>query len=176
MEPTPTSAPVTTTAVGTRYGLLAGVAGVIFSLLLFLTNTDQSPVRWLGLVITIGAMFLAHNQFKQSHGGYMSYGEGLGIGTILAGVSGVISTIFSYVYMTYMDPGYMGRTLEKARLDMEAKGNMSDAQIDQGMAMAEKFSGGVWMLVFGILGSLLFGFLIALVVSAFTKHNRPEFE
>lgn len=176
MEPTPTSAPVTTTAVGIRYGLLAGVASIIFSLLLFMTSADQSPVRWLGLAITIGAMVLAHNQFKQHNGGFMSYGQGLGIGTLLVVVSGVISTVFSYLYMTYMDPGYMGRIMEKTRLEMEAKGNMSDAQVDQAMAMAQKFSSGAWMLLFGILGSILIGFVISLIISAFTKHNRPEFD
>lgn len=176
MEPTINSGPVTTTAVGVRYGLLAGVASIIFSLLLFLTNMDQSPVRWLGLIITVGAMFLAHNQFKQRNGGYLNYGEGLGIGTIMSVVSGVISTVFTYFYIAFMDPDYVGRALAKQRLDLENKGNISDEQIDQAMAMAEKFSGGIWMLVFGILGSLLFGFLIALVVSAFTKNTRPEFE
>ena len=176
MEPTPTSAPVTTTSVSIRYGLLAGVASIILSLLLFLTNMDQSPVRWLGLVIIVGAIVLAHNQFKQGNGGFMSYGQGLGIGTLLSAVSGIISTIFSYIYMTYIDTGYMARVMEKTRMDMEAKGNMSDAQIDQAMGMAEKFSGGVWILVFGILGGIFIGFVISLIISAFTKHNRPEFE
>jgi hypothetical protein len=59
---------------------------------------------------------------------------------------------------------------------MEDKGTMSDAQIDQAMAMMEKFSSGMWMAVFGLLASLLMGLLVALVVSAFTKHAKPEFE
>ena len=35
----------------------------------------------------------------------------------------------------------------------------------------------LWLLqAFGVLGSLLFGFLIALVVSAITKNSKPQFE
>ena len=53
---------------------------------------------------------------------------------------------------------------------------MSDAQIEQGMKMAENFSGPTAMLIFGIIGGVFFGFIISLVVSAFTKKSREEFE
>jgi len=174
METNSTS--VTTTAVGLRYGLLVGLVSIIFSFILFVTQADQSPVRWLGLIILIGGMVLAHNAYKQANNGYMSYAEGLGIGAFMSVISGVLSTAFSFVYMKFVDPEYMGRIMETTRASMEAKGNMTDEQIDQAMAMAQKFSSGGWMVLFGILGSLLFGFLIALLVSAITKNSKPEFE
>lgn len=175
MEPN-TSTPTTTTAVALRYGLLTGLAGVIFSFIIFLMQADQSPIRWLGLAITVGGMVLAHNQFKRSNGGYMDYSEGLGIGTLMGMVGGVINTLFNYVYLTFIDPEYMGRALDIARAKMEEKGNMTDEQIDQAMMYAAKFSSGGWMLLFGLLGSLLFAFLISLVVSAITKNSKPQFE
>jgi hypothetical protein len=162
------STTVTSTSVGLRYGLLVGLVSIIFSFVLFVTQADQSPVRWLGLVILIGGMVMAHNAYKQANDGFMNYAEGLGIGALMSVVSGVLSTAFSYVYM--------GRIMDTTRAKMEAQGNMTDDQIDQAMTMAQKFSSGGWMVLFGILGSLLFGFLIALVVSAITKNSKPEFE
>ncbi len=175
METTTTTS-VTPSAVGVRYGLLTGLVNVIFSFALFATNLDQSPVRWMSLVILVGGMVLAHRQFKQQNGGFMAYGEGLATGVVLSGVSGIISTLFTYVYMTFIDPEYMTRMMEKARAEMERKGNMSDAQIEQATAMVQKFSTGGWLLLFGVAGALLFGLLIALVVSAVTKNPKPEFE
>ena len=175
MEPT-AQTPVTTTAVAVRYGLLTGLVGVIFSFFLFVAQADQSPVRWLGLGITVGGMVLAHKQFKQGNGGFMDYGQGLGIGTLMGLVAGTVNTLFNYVYLTFIDPAYMGRALDIARAKMEEKGEMTDEQIDQAMTWAAKFSSGSWMLLFGILGSLIFAFLLALVVSAITKHSKPQFE
>lgn len=174
METNATS--ITTTSVGVRYGLLTGLVSIIFSFILFVTHTDQSPVRWLGLAILVGGMVLAHNAYKQANGGFMNYSEGLGIGAFMSLVSGTLSTAFSYIYMTFVDPDYMARVMELTRTKMEEKGGMTDEQIDQAVHMMQKFSSGGWMVLFGVLGSLLFGFIIALVVSAITKNSKPEFE
>lgn len=168
--------PVTTTSVGLRYGLLTGLVSVILSFVLFVTHADQSPARWLGLVILIGAMVMAHKTYKQGNGGFMNYSEGLGIGAFMSGISGVISTAFSVLYMKFIDPEYMTRTMELTRTKMEEKGSMTDEQIDQALVMMQKFSSMGWMILFGVVGSVLGGLLIALIVSAFTKHSKPEFE
>lgn len=174
METNSTSA--TTTSVGLRYGLLTGLLSIIFSFVLYVTQADQSPVRWLGLAILIGGMMMAHNAYKQANGGFMDYAEGLGIGALMSVISGMLSTAFSLIYMKFVDPEYMSRVMDTTRAKMEAKGGMTDEQIDQAMTMMQKFSSGGWMVLFGVLGSLLFGFLIALVVSAITKNSKPQFE
>ena len=170
------STPVTTTSVAVRFGLLAGLVSIIFSFILFVTQNDQSPIRWLGLAILIGAMVMAHNAYKKANNGFMSYSQGLGIGVIMSGVSGVLGTIFNFLYMKFIDPEYMSRLMETTRTKMEEKGGMSDEQIDQTVVMMQKFSSGGWMVLFGVVGSMLFGLLIALVVSAITKNSKPEFE
>jgi cbb3-type cytochrome oxidase subunit 3 len=167
---------LTPTAVAVRYGLLTGLASIILSFVLFLTEADQTPIRWLGLLFLVGGMVWAHREFKRANGGFMEYSQGLTIGAVMGLVAGAMGTVFNYIYMTFIDADYTARMMEATRSKMEDQGNMSDAQIDQALAMMQKFSSGGWMLVFGLLGSLLFGFLIALVVSAFTKHARPEFE
>ncbi|WP_210517663.1 DUF4199 domain-containing protein [Hymenobacter terricola] len=168
--------PVTTTAVSLRFGLLTGLVNIIFTFILFVTHTDQSPIRWLGLGILIGGMVMAHKTYMQANNGFMNYSEGLGIGTLLSLVSGVISTAFNFIYVKFVDPEYMSRAMDAARAKMEEKGGMTDEQIDQFLGAMQKYSSGGWGILIGIVVSLLFGFLIALVVSAITKNPKPEFE
>ena len=176
MEAQTQTSPVTPTSVGVRFGLLTGLASVILSFILFVTETDQTPAKWLSLLILVGAMVAAHNFYKQQNQGFMNYGEGLVIGMVMGGVSGIISTAFTYVYMTFIEPGYMNRVMDTARAEMEKNEGVSEEQIDQALGMMQKFSSGGWLVVVGIVGAVVFGLLTALAVSAFTKHVRPEFE
>ena len=106
----------------------------------------------------------------------MSYGQGITIGLVLSAVSGVMGAVFRYIYMEFIDPAAMQRGIDVARAKLEEKGNLSDEQIDQAMSMSQKFSGGPVGLVVAIVSAIVIGLLLSLVISAFTKHNRPEFE
>ncbi|WP_185816989.1 DUF4199 domain-containing protein [Hymenobacter metallilatus] len=175
MEHTSTPA-VSPASVGIRYGLFVGIIASILSFLqMSFIQDPETPFRWLSTVVSIVGIWLAHKQFKQVNAGFMSYGQGLGIGTILSVVAGLISSVFGYLYVSFIDPAYMNRVMELQRAKMEARG-MDDAQIEQGMAMAEKFSSGPIVILFGLILVVIIGFVISLIVSAFTKHTRPEFE
>lgn len=175
MENTSTPA-VTPASVGIRYGLIIGVIVAILSFVqLAFIEDPETPFRWLSALVGVAGIVLAHKSFKQLNRGFMSYGQGLGIGTILSAVAGAISGLFSYLYINFIDPEYMNRVMEITRSRMEEKG-LDDAQIDQAMAMAQKFSSGPITIVIGLLVTVLMGFLASLLISAFTKNARPEFE
>ena len=171
-----TATPVSTSAVAIRYGLLTGLVSVIISFMLNMTGLEQSPAKWLTTVVLIVGIVLAHNFFKQQNGGFLSYGQGLGVGTIVSVIVGVISAIFTYVYISLIDTDFTARLMEKARADMELQGKMTDAQIDQAMVWTAKFMTGSMLVALVVLITVLTGFLASLVISAVTKNPRPEFE
>ncbi|MGY3087886.1 uncharacterized membrane protein (DUF485 family) [Hymenobacter sp. UYAg731] len=168
--------PVTPTSVGLRYGLLTGLVSIIISFALNIVQLEQSPAKWLSIVILTGGISLAQRFFKQQNAGFMSYGEGLSMGMMLTLVSGVMGAVFSYIYISFMDNGMIARMLDKARTDMESRGGASDEQIDQAMQMTAKFMTPVAISLLVVLFSLLFGLAISLVVSAVNKNPKPEFE
>ncbi|SNR64782.1 MULTISPECIES: DUF4199 domain-containing protein [Hymenobacter] len=173
---TSTTTSVSPTTVGLRYGLITGLVITAVSFLqLALISDPETPLRWLsGVVLGVGIV-LAHKRFKQLNGGFMSYGEGLGIGAVLAAVAGLLSSFFSFLYLKFVDPDYMNRVMELTRSRLEDRG-MEGAQVDQAIASIAKYSTGPISIVFGALGALLLGFFLTLAISAFTKHTRPEFE
>lgn len=170
-----TATPVTTTAVAIRYGLLVGLVSVIVSFLLNALELEQTPAKWLTTIILIAGIVLAQKHFKQRNNGFLSYGQGLSIGTFLSVVVGVISAVFSYIYMNFIDTEFANRILDKTRADMESKG-LADAQIDQAMTWTAKFMNGPLMMATVVFMTILMGFITSLVVSAITKNPRPEFE
>lgn len=177
MQPSTTPTTVSTSSVAMRYGILTGLLTVIYTFLIFATGQfANQTLQWAGIIIPIGGIYLAHSAFKKINGGFMSYGEGLGIGTILSLVSGAISTLFNYVYKTFIDPDLQVRVLEAMRAQFEKKGGMSDAQIDQALSMTSRFSTGPIGLAIGLVGALILGVLISLIVAAFTKNPKPEFD
>ncbi|WP_051359829.1 DUF4199 domain-containing protein [Adhaeribacter aquaticus] len=165
------------TGVAIRYGFFTSFLSVVYSLLLFVTgwNVTNQALTWISFLILGAGIFLAHNYFKSSGNGYMRYGQGIGIGSLLALVVGLISGIFTYVYVKFVDSGFMDRVKDMQVAQLEERG-MSDEQIEQAMQMSEKFMGPEMMVVWSVLGTLFFGFLVSLVIAAITKNTKPEYE
>lgn len=165
----------TTRQTGMRYGLILGVISIAYFVILNVAGVDmtQGPGRWGGLVFTIIIFVLAHKYFKESGDGYMSYGQGIGIGFWTTLVSSVISSIFTFVYVSFIDSTFVENMKQQQIEQMQERG-MSDAQIDQAMGFAEMFMSPTAMLIMGIVGGVIIGLIIALIVTIFTQKANPE--
>ncbi|GAA4316395.1 DUF4199 domain-containing protein [Nibribacter koreensis] len=174
---TASDASVTTpTSIGLRYGLITGFVSVIYSLILFVTGLNENTAfSYLGFLILVGGIYFAYKQFKSMNNGFMSYGQGLGIGSLLSAIVGLLGGVFTYIYIKFVDPGFMQRMQDLQITKMEEQG-LSDAQIEQATEMAASFSGPGMMLIMGILSYLVIGFLISLIMAAIMKRSQPEFE
>ena len=135
-------------------------------------NQSLSYVSYLILAIII---YLAHKAFKDDGDGHMSYGQGLGIGTLVSLVSSVISGVFVFIYVSYINTSYIQQVLDITREQMEEQGQ-SDAQIEQGMGVVEVMMTPVIMPIIGLVATVFFGFIISLIVSAITQNKRQENE
>ncbi len=165
---------VTTGKIGMRFGIIAGIAGIAFFMILNLLGqgTNQT-LSYLGYLILAAIMFLGHKAYKEEGDSYMNYAQGLGIGTLIALISGALNAIFFYIYVSFINTGYMGEIMNIQREKMEEQG-LGDDQIEQAMEMTERFMSPGLMAVFAIVGSVFFGFIISLIISAITQNKRPE--
>jgi len=175
MEETSTTATVSTRSVGIRYGLIMGVIGIALFVVFIAADVDiQGPARWLNVLVLAVMIFLAHKYFKDNGDGFMTIGQGTGIGFWMCLVSSSISSVFTYVYVKFIDAGFIQQMMDKTREGMEEKGTMSEEQVDQAMSITSKFMTPEMMLIFGMVFGILFGVLIALVVGLFTQRKNPE--
>jgi hypothetical protein len=166
--------PVTVKQVAIKWGLISGVVSIAFFMIInFADLVGNSSVSWIGMIPFIIILYLAHSEFKNEGDGYMSYGQGLGIGAFVAGVSAIISGAFSYVYTKFIVPDYNEQLLDKM-VEMWEEQGMDDNAIEISTSMMEKFQNHELAFVLGIVMGVLFGFIISLIVAAITKKNNPD--
>jgi hypothetical protein len=165
---------LTTRQTGMRYGLILGIISIAYFVILSVAGVDmQGAAQWAGVIFTIGVFILAHKYFKENGDGFMSFGQGVGIGFWTSLVSSVISSIFTFIYVSYIDASFVENMKQQQIEQMQERG-MSDAQIDQAMEFAGMFMSPTSMLIFGIVGGVVIGVIVALIVTIFTQKANPE--
>lgn len=172
MEDQPTA---TVRSVSIKYGVILGMIGIIFFILLdFLGQaSNQSGWNYLGLIFTVIGYYFAYKEFKEDGDGYMTYSQGLGIGTLAALFSSIISSIFTFIYISYINTNFLENIKQMQAIELEEQG-LSDAQIEQAQSMMDMFTSPIALSIFAVLGGTFFGFIIALIMSAIFKKTNPE--
>ena len=163
------------TSVALKYGFLGALVSVVYTAILMIMGAGTN--KWLGglaYLILIGAIIVAIQEYKKQNGGFMSYGQGLGIGTLVSLLFGLLGGLFMFVYTSFIDPDYMAGVMDQQRIELEGRG-FSDEQIDAAMAMGESFQGPVMTILSVMIGYVLIGFILSLIISAIMKNKRPEF-
>lgn len=157
-----------------KWGVILGISLIIYTLFLFITdNVGNSKLGWISFVMSIAGLTLAMRDYRTLNGGYMSYGEGLSVGTLTSAVSGLLSSLFSVFYTTVIDTGVMTRMVDRTREKLEDSG-LSDDQIDQQIKFVELFQSPGISFAFGVIGAIIFGFLLSLIIAAFIRRNKAN--
>jgi len=169
MEEIQASAP-TVRSVGLKFGAVSAIVNIVFFLILTLSgqNAFDNKWGWIGMVFSIVILVLAQRNFKSEGDGFMSYGQGVGIGVWLSLVAVVVGALFTYVYSNIIDPATMETFYEKQYEQMQERG-MPDEQIEVAVSWTKKLFWPIY-LFFGI----FFGILVALIVTIFTQKKSPE--
>jgi hypothetical protein len=158
------------------YGTMLGLVLVMYSLLLWMFDAIMNQyLGYVSFIFTIAGITLATMAFRdQEQGGFITYGRALAVGTLTAVFAGIITSVFTYLLYTVIDPGLIDKTF----MMMEEKyydAGMNDAQIEIALTMAKRFTNPVMMMVFGFFGSAFFGFIISLITSIFIKKEGDPF-
>lgn len=170
-----TASTTTTRSVGIRFGLISAVISIAYFLILNIAGIDmtQGFWNWFGYVVTIAIIVLAHKYFKDNRDGFMSYGQGVSVALWIGIISGVISSVFTYLYIKFIDTSFIETVKNRQMEVMEEKG-MSDEQIDQAMQFSSMFMSPEAMFLFMLFGAIFITLIFGLIVTIFTQKKNPE--
>ncbi len=156
--------------IGLTFGLYAGaISAVVFLITSFLGyNPFGGGLNYIGTVASIVLLVLAHKKFKDSGDGFMSYGQGMGIGFWFTLVSALLAITVMYVYINFVDYSPLQLMLDEQTAKMEEAGSDENA-IETAMEWTKKL---FWL--FAVIGGLIGGIVVALIVTIFTQKKNPD--
>jgi hypothetical protein len=170
-----TTPTVTTKSAGIRYGIISAIVSFAYFIVLTISglSTSQGIWSWISYVLTAVLIFLAHKYYKDNGDGFMTYGQGMSVAFWEGLISVVIYVPLFYIYIKFIDSGFVEMIKEKQIEGMQDKG-MSEEQIDQAMKFAGAFTTPEAMLGFGLVFGILGFLIIGLIVTIFTQKKNPN--
>ncbi|MEW2922418.1 MULTISPECIES: DUF4199 domain-containing protein [Flavobacteriaceae] len=160
-----------------NYGLILGLVSIVFNVMLYTQKMHyemSTPVIVISILLTAAAIFLGTNAYKKANGGFLKISEALKIAVGIALVSTIISLIYQYLLINFIEPDFMDKAFEIAKPKaFEQNPSMTEEQWEQGVAMQKSMG---WLrypigLIFGCVIGLVLGLISGLIL----KKSKPEF-
>ncbi|NQW35402.1 MAG: DUF4199 domain-containing protein [Flavobacteriales bacterium] len=166
-----------TKQIALTYGLILGFVSIAFAVVLYAMgkHLDGGSLNTIGsLVITIGIIVFGLRTFKIGNGGFLSLSEALKTGLAIVLIGTIISLLYTYVFMTYIEPNFMSQVMElQQQKALEANPNLTDEQLEAMETITKKFSSPMIIMAVGLVWSLFIGFVISLIAGLIMK-KAPE--
>lgn len=166
-----------------KHALILGVISVVLTLAAYAidyTLLVSMSFLLISLAIYIGYGIYAGINYRNEIGGYLSFGKAFQHGFVVFAVSALVSTIFSFLLYTVIDPELPAKLTEAAMENAEkmmAGFGMPEEQMEEALAKTQEDTlkrytvGGLASgYAFTLIGCAIF----ALISGAIAKKKEPE--
>ncbi len=159
------------------YGLILGGVMIVISLIYYILDVNMFGLGFifLNLFITLAAaitiMLLGANSYRDRYlGGKIDYKRCILICVIIGLVGFIISTIYSYIFMTYIEPGMIEDSVNKF---IEKWGDkMTEEQLDDTISkMRSRMTPGSQIRT-GAISGVIMSVVLSLITSLFVKKDK----
>lgn len=157
-------------------GGLIGIAWIIASLLTWILSVPLD--HWINNVLIYGIMIGGLFYFIQQHrdknlGGYISYGQVVGTGTLIATFGAILYDFYFWIYLSFLNTGAIDEIKEKAYEQYISSG-MSEEQAVSMLEQAAPFMSPGMMVIMGFFGTVIVALIITLILGIFLKKENPN--
>jgi hypothetical protein len=170
-----------------KAGLIIAAVGIAIFLVEYISGImpvgiwKPLLIMLFGLAVSITILVILLKNYRKSAGGILVFKDAFLFCLIALVTSGIISSLFSFLFMQFFDPQYMSRIMEAQRSFMEnyLAGKLSDEQMASTLdKMDEKFKNTslISQTLKGLIWNVVFSAIIALIVGAIMKKNPDVFD
>ncbi len=164
--------------IALNYGVLLALLSIVLQVISYVLDAHIDRPWWLSVLqiaISVGVTVYGIKAYKNENAGFLTLGQGLKTGLAISLVAGIIAVIFNYIFMNFIDPDFVTKTLEFSRQQMiEANPNMTQKDLDRAMDMSAKFMSPWIMSAIALMLTLFFGFIISLIASLIMRREPPH--
>ena len=159
-------------------GVLWALTGVVIGLIPSVTGNQNSPMMGyalsgLAFIINIIILVVAIKKYRDDElGGYMTFGQGFLFIFFAAIYSGVILGLFTFIQMTFIDPGMMDEMMNAQMAEMEKQG-MTEEQMEMANSMTGFMKSPIFIAVVTVFSKIIGGIIMGLIISAIFKKDPP---
>ena len=139
-------------------GLIIGLVLIPYSCALYFTNTQQTGIYgWLPIIFIIIGLIAFVNLYGKALNNEVTFGNLFAYGFKTTAFLTLIVIAFTVIFFLAF-PDIKEKIVESARQKMEEKGNLTEDEIDKGIASFRKmfwvYSIGGVLLVYAIIGAI----------------------
>ena len=157
-----------------QFGLLTGLFMIVYGLIMYLTGIDrQSYWNIVSYVIFAAGMYWGITSIRDKQlEGVMSYGKAFGIGFWIALFAALLTGIYAYFYLQYIDPSALQNAVSQAEDKILAQNpNISDADLDRALSMVKTFATPAFSSVSAFVSNTIAGTIFSLIIAIFAKRE-----
>ena len=166
-----------------KNGLLIGAVQIVLLLVSYLMGIDFMMQTWWGVlqfVILLGLIIYFSVEFRKLQGGYATFKESFSVSFGMYAAAGFILTFFNIILYNFIDLEFAEMAKEiviEKTYDMMESFGAPEASIDEAIeALEEQDSFSVVNLAKSYVFGLPVYIIFSLIIAAFIKKNKPEFE
>ena len=155
-------------------GLILGIILVVFSLLLYVADLNENIwIASISYVIIAVVLYFAIINFRdKQQNGFLTYGKGVSMGTLVGFFASILFAVFTYVYVTYIDPSVIDKALVAAEEGiLERMPNISDDELEKQMSIVEIFTKPLIRAITSIFWYTMVSVVFSLLISIFAKQE-----
>ena len=156
----------TTGKFALNYGLILGLVMITISVITYVTGLALEGAQWPNIIyyITFPIIIIyGISQYKKANANLLSLGDAIKVGLVIAIISALVFVVYGLIFNYVIDPEFTQQALEVAKEKMLENPNMTDEQVEQSIAMIEKFNNPIFGFSFWVAMSAFFGLIYSLI-------------
>ncbi|MFD2561348.1 DUF4199 domain-containing protein [Aquimarina rubra] len=163
-----------------KYGILFGIASIIFSLTSYLMGnyTEQGLVHLvIRLFITITSIIIGQLSYRKNNDNYISLGEAIKIGVGIIVLGGLMAIIWEILLLKVIDPEIITELADNQikKIAENAK-DFTLENMDRKIELTNKITSPHIMLIGALAENIFIGFLFSLIGGLIIQKKRDPFK